>query len=304
MLAALLRHSQVFLQITLLLLFAAGCGKQSPVALSLYCSVSHLPVAEEIAKTFRQVYGVVVVCVPIDDATAPVFTELENEMPKKKNKSRYELQREEILDSEEVNQLKKWVENARYRDFSQFLLDRGEGDLYLCDSPDEVQQLEVFELLQKSRPLAYLTPVLMVHPEKGTFHSVEDVLKSSETLGIVRREITGLGREADRLLQRLREEDTALRGVGTIAVFENETLLLEAWKEKQIAVAICWDSTAARLFPEIEPISLPRTEVLAVPLMMCDLISGHDYQMMDFFSVFASSEKGQNLFRQLGYKVK
>ncbi|MCL2306618.1 MAG: substrate-binding domain-containing protein [Planctomycetaceae bacterium] len=295
---------RIGLWVGLVLIVVAGCGRKTPVALSLYCSVSHLPVTEELAKTFQQVYGVVVVCIPTDDATHPVFTEWENKGPKKKNKNRFEIQRKEILDSEEIRHLKNWIETARYRDFSQYLSDNGDGDLYLCDSLVEVQQLEEFEILQKARPLAYLTPVLLVHPEKGDFRSVEDVIKSPETLGIVRREINGLGRETARFLQKIREKDAVLQGAGKTAVFDNETLLLQAWKENQIAAVICWDSSAARLFPETEPIVLPRTEVLAVPLTMCDLDGGGDHQIMELFSVFAASEKGQNLFRQFGYRVK
>jgi len=276
------------LWIALTLIFAVGCGKK-PVVLSLYCSASHLPVAEELAKTFRLVYGVTVVCIPTDDATHPAFSTSED----KKTKSRYEIQREKVFDSDEVRQLKKWIENARYKDFGQYLLDHKFGALYLCDSPIEVQNLVDSEFAIKTRPLAYVTPVLMVHPEQ-----------EAETLGIVRREVGGLGRETDRILQSLREKETVLQGVGSIIVFDNETLLLQAWEEGQIVAAICWDSTAARLFPEIGPVALPRPEVLAVPLTMCDLRSGGDYQIMEFFSIFASSEKGQTLFKQFGYKVK
>jgi len=276
--------------IVLILIFTVGCGKK-PVVLSLYCSASHLPVAEELAKTFRLVYGVTVVCIPTDDATHPVFSGPE-ESASKKTKSRYEIQREKVLDSDEVRQLKKWIENARYKDFGQYLLDHKFGDLYLCDSPVEVQKLVDGEFAMKTRPLVHVTPVLMVHPEQGT-----------ETLGIVRREVGGLGRETDRILQNLRDKDTNLN-FSQVTVFDNETLLLKAWEESQIAVAICWDSTAARLFPEIEPVALPRPEVLAVPLTICDLRSGGDYKIMEFFSIFASSEKGRSFFQQSGYKVK
>jgi len=291
---------RIGLFVSLVLISAGGCGKKPLVVLSLYCSASHFPVAEELAKTFRQVYGVTVICIPVDDAAHPVFSGPENN---KKTKSLHERQREAILASEPVQQLKRWIENAMYKDFSQYLLDHPSGDLYLSDSIAQVQQLEESELVLRTQPLAYLTPVLMVHPEQGTFYSVEDVLSSPETLGIVRREVSGLGWETDRFLQNLRKKDTNLN-TSRLAIFDNETLLLQAWEEGQIATAICWDSTAARLFPEIEPIALPRPEILAVPLTICDLRSGGDYQIMEFFSIFASSEKGQTLFKQFGYKVK
>ena len=85
---------------------------------------------------------------------------------------------------------------------------------------------------------------------------------------------------------------------------DNETLLLEAWKEKRIAAAICWDSTAKKSFPQTEPIILPRTDVLATPLSLCDLAGGADYQIMEQLAIFALSEKGQAIFTQFGYKTK
>ena len=286
----------------LVLVFVIGCGKKPPVVLSLYCSESHFPVAGELAETFRLVYGVPVVCIPMDDATHPAFSSQE-ERESRKTGSAYETQKDEIFTSERIQQFRRWIENARYRNFGQYLLDHRLGDLYLCDSPAEVQNLKEGGAVHKERPLAYLTPVLMVCPEKGAFQSVEDVLKSSETLGIVQREVTGLGRETDRFLQNLRQKDPTLN-TGRILVFGNERLLLQAWEANQIAAAICWDSTAERLFPQIEPIALPRTEILAVPLTMCDLTRGPDYQVMDFFSIFANSERGKTLFRQFGYKTR
>jgi len=294
---------QIGLLVCLVLSFVVGCGKKPPVVLSLYCSASHFPVAEELAKTFRQVYGVTVVCIPMDDAAHPAFSTPEDRDSRKRTKKRRKTQRDVIFGSQQVQQLKIWMENAVYKDFSQFLLDHQSGDLYLCDSLVEVQQLDEFELVLKTQPLAYLTPVLMVHQDKGPFYSVEEVLNSHETLGIVRREVGGLGRETDRFLQNLRHKDPNL-SFNRLVVFDNETLLLEAWEDNQVAMVICWDSTAARLFPEIGPVALPRTEVLAVPLTMCDLRSGGDYKIMEFFSIFASSEKGQNFFKQFGYKVK
>ena len=283
------------------LLFAGGCGKKEPIVFSLYCSSSHFPVAEKLTRTFRQAYGVTIICVPTDDATHAAF-DVPEETDPPKIKSRYEIQKETVFASERVRKLKTWIENAAYKNFGQYLLDNGGGDLYLCDSPDELQRLHDGKIVLKNRPLAYLTPVLLVHTDKGSFFSVEDVLQSSETLGIVHRDVGGLGRETNRFLQTLRQNGSTLNN-GKTAVYDNETLLLQAFEENQIVAAICWDSTASRRFPDIVPITLPRMEVLAVPLTMCDLVSGSDYQIMDFFSIFLLSEKGQTLFKEFGYKV-
>jgi len=285
------------------LAFAGGCGKKT-ITLSLYCSISHLPVAEKLAKTFRQVYGVTVVCIPMDDAASLMISDQDEEdKTSTKIKTFYEIRRDEVYGSERVRQLKNWLENTAYKNFAQYLLDNGSGDLYLCDSPVNLQRLKENNYVVKTRPLAYVTPVLMVHADKGSFFSVEDVLQSSETLGIVHRDLGGLGCETDRFLQSLRQKDPALSN-GKIIAFDNETLMLKAWEEKQIAAAICWDSTAARGFPDIVPLALPRTEILAVPLTMCDLICGSDYEIMDFFSIFASSKKGQALFKEFEYKAR
>ena len=284
------------------LCFSGGCGKKEPVVFSLYCSSSHFPVADKLARTFRQAYGVTVICVPTDDATHAAF-DVPEETDPPKIKSRYQIQKETVFASGQTGKLKTWIENAAYKNFGQYLLDNGGGDLYLCDSPDELQRLHDGKIVQKTRPLVYLTPVLLIHADKGSFFSVEDVLQSSETLGIVHRDIGGLGSETDRFLQTLRQKDSTLSD-GKIAVYDNETLLLKAFEENQIIAVICWDSTAARQFPDIVPIPLPRKEVLAVPLTMCDLVSGSDYPIMDFFSIFLLSEKGQTLFKEFGYKVR
>jgi len=287
------------------LVFVTGCGKKEPPVLSLYCSVSHLPVAEKLVETFYRVYGVTAICIPIDDATYAAFSLPEPEETDSITiKNRYETRKEAVFASGRIQRLKSWIKNAAYKDFPQYLVDSGlGGDLFLCDSPAEVQRLRDFDLLQRDQPLAFLTPVLIVRPESGPLYSVEDILKSSESLGIVRREVNGLGHEVNRFLQNLLQKDPSL-SMDSVVVFDNETILLQAWEEKQITAAICWDSTASRVLPEVEPLALPRTDVLAVPLTMCDLKSGADYFLMEFFSIFAFSPSGQSLFKQFGYKTR
>ena len=288
------------LLLSVLLFSLPGCGKKEPAVISLYCSGSHLPAAEKLASTFQSVYGVAVVCIPTDATILSIetrFNEKESDPFKKK--------RNEMLDSTMFTQLKDWTENAVYKDFCQYLLDNRNGDIYLCDSATELDLLTEDGLAIKSRTIAYLTPVLIVQPEQAeTLRSVEDVLKSTSTLGIVHKDVGGLGKETEQFLGNVRQKDSTLGNAGRMEMFDNEILLIEAWKEKRIAAAICWDATVTKHFLQPEPISLPRVDVLATPLTLCDLSSGVDYQIMEQFAVFSLSEKGQAIFKQFGYRTK
>ncbi len=276
-----------------LLLIAIGCGKPEPRGITLYCSSSHLPLAQQWAETFEKVYGVVVVCLPTDGAISAVEPEIDDS----KKKDPFETKRNDLLDSENVKNLKKWVHNAPNKDFSQYLLDNRIGDLYLCDSQAEVQRLTEDGFALKTRTIAFVTPVLIVQPDKaGTLRSLDDILKSTGKLGVVEKDVGGLGREAERFL--------TPENSGRIVVYDDETHLLQAFQERKINAALCWDSTATKRFPQTERISLPRVETLAVPLTLCDLASGTDYQIMEMFGTFLLSEKGRQLCDRFGYKTK
>ena len=296
------RHRETCLCLlwSLFLLLPLGCGKKEPAVISLYCSGSHLPAAEKLASTFQSVYGVAVVCIPTDAAIHSIDTQFDE-----KERDPFKKKRNEMLESKTFTQLRDWVEYAVYKDFCQYLLDNRSGDIYLCDSTAELERLTEGDLILKSRAIAYLTPVLIVQPEQAeTLRSVEDVLKSTFTLGVVHKEVGGLGKMTEQFLGNLRQKDSALENAGRIETFDNETLLAQAWKEKRIAAAICWDSTATKSFPQTEPIALPRADVLATPLSLCDLAGGADYQIMEQLAIFALSEKGQAIFTQFGYKTK
>ncbi len=275
----------------LILLVAVGCGKPEPRGITLYCSSSHLPLARQWAETFQKVYGVVVVCLPTD---GEIFKLETDDSP---SKDPFVRKRNDILDSDDVKHLEKWVKNAPYKDFSQYLLDNRVGDLYLCDSPTEVQRLFEDGFALKTREIAFLTPILIVQPDRTeTFRSVEDVLKSTGKLGVVEKDVGGLGRESERFLT---PENT-----GRIVVYDDETHLLQAFQDRQIDAAVCWDSTATKMLPQVERISLPRVDTLAMPLTLCELASGADYRIMEMFGIFILSEKGRQACDRFGYKTK
>ena len=130
------RKKSLCLLLSLLLLLPLGCGKKEPAVISLYCSGSHLPVAEKLASTFQSVYGVAVVCIPTDAAILAIDTQFDE-----KERDPFKKKRNEMLDSTTFTQLRDWVENAVYKDFCQYLLDNRNGDVYLCDSTVELEQI-------------------------------------------------------------------------------------------------------------------------------------------------------------------
>lgn len=317
-------HKTFFFILIFTAAFAFGCGKKTPPVLTVYCSSSHLPVVEELGETFEQVYRVGVLAVPFD-AIAPLKSDskptqfetlqktiAENESESEKDRKKREKktnsflwEKQELLLMDENQRLEKWVDNARFKDFVQFLFDNRGGDIFLCDSPDDCKRLQDDGLMLEHWPIASIPPVLLVkkgNPEQ--FEEVQDVLRSSKTLGIVDKEIAGIGKMTQKILDINHRRDTTLENTESIENYESELLLLQAFEKGELDAAICWNSTAERMKESAEIVAIPKSDFAAVPFEFLMLSTGFDYQITAGFYDFIKSEKGQDILQKHGYTVR
>lgn len=303
---------------------AIGCGEKIPPVLTVYCSASHLPVAEELGDTFEKVYGVGVVCIPFDsiaplksDSEPTHFENLQKEITQHENETEKEArkrkrktdkivwEKQEILLTEENQRLKKWVDNARFKDFVQFLFDNRGGDVFLSDSPADTQRLMDDGFAFEQTPVASIAPVLLV--KKGNpemIAEVQDILRSSKTLGVVHKEVAGIGNITQQILDVNHRRDTTLENMEQLESYESELLLLHAFEQGKLDAAICWDFTARRMEHSADILPISRSEFAAVPLVFMMLSTGFDYDKTIAFNKFITSEKGQDILAKHGYTVR
>lgn len=304
--------------------FVSGCSKKTPPVLTVYCSASHLPAAEELGERFEKVYGVGVVCIPFDviaplksDTEPTQFEKLLKDIAEQENETEKQLkkrkrktdpiiwEKQEILLDEESQRLKKWVDNARFKDFVQFLFDNRNGDVFLCDSPEDAQRTKDDGFALEQWTIASISPVLLV--KKGNpdqIGEVQDVLRTSKTLGIVHKEVAGIGKTTQKILEINHRRDTTLVNTESLENFESELLLLQAFEQGKVDAAICWQSTAERMKETAEIVPIPRSDFAATPFVFQMLSTGFDYNKTVAFHKFVNSEKGQSILEKHGYTVR
>lgn len=296
---------------TLVLLGAGGCGKKEPVVVSMFCNSSHLPAAEELARTFSRVYNVGVVCIPIDEdvplrSDPPRGRRIETSAKTaagESEKMESDAEPEGSLYFE--SKIRRWVAESSLRDFSQYLLDHKIGDLYLCDSPEESRLLMDEKLVVRERKVAYLFPVLLTAPgNPHGFYALRDVLESGRSLGILRAEVGGLGRETDRLLQSIEKVYPGIAEKGKIVEFSSITMLLNALEKGEIEAAISWEHDARRIGNNAERIPITGRNDPAIPLVVLTFSNASNYQRADLFSVFFASERAENVLSESGYRTR
>ncbi|MGL6194577.1 MAG: substrate-binding domain-containing protein, partial [Thermoguttaceae bacterium] len=156
--------------------------------LMLYCGNSQLQAAEELSNMFYRSYGIVVQCVTIDEhAALKADQDEKSDASTKKPTRKKKLNKKDPndakelfpADSEQCQKLSNWVSVSEGKNFSQFIEDHRFGDLYLCDSEHDFQQLTKGGFVSNSRTVAYLKPVLLVR--KGnpkSWQTLADVLGS------------------------------------------------------------------------------------------------------------------------------
>lgn len=266
-------------------LLHGGCGKKEPQVVSLFCSATYLPAAEELASRYYSVYGVVVRCVTIDE---PPSAEQGEENATKT-----------------PSPLESWMKDSPNRDFSLYLLDHPRGDMYLCDAEEEARRLQgEGVLVSVPKKIAYLRPVLIV-PESNPngFHSLREVLRSGRPLGVVREDAGGLGRRTQEILEQLRKETPGISETESLVVFSSPLLLLQAFEKKEVEAAIVWDQMTERLGESVTTIDIGVRNLPATPLCVLTLSFSERTQASQLFGVFAASEEGRKILEKHGYRL-
>ena len=298
----------LILLFTLCLFSIGGCGKKEPTVLMLYCSTIHMPVAIELATTYRKAYGIYVQCLPIDK-----YQRLSLDPPVLSQEEIEKLKKEKILDEippapnpVQEERLQKWVENSISRDFAQFLMDNLHGDIYLCDSADDKERLTENGIAIQGNVVAYLLPVMIVPPgNPNTLYSIADVLDSGYKLGIVHLETNGIGFETDRLMKLVDPQVLEKHNDSeNLVVFDSQLEMLHAFENEEIDAAICWKQAADRFGASAMIIRFDRSDYAATEFTALTLSTDSHFNESELFGKFLKSEIGQKILEKHGYTVR
>ena len=223
--------------------FSFGCGpKQEPV-LYIYCSETFWYVMQEEALFFNKIYGTQIVLIPIRAERTDSETENGIEIDTNyRTPARWEfMQREnEEPTIAPLAQISPDIEAQIKRIESLHL-----GDLFISDSPRQLEMVRNTALAANDFPVCYLTLSMLVPlGNPHGFRSAKDVLDASRRLGIVNPSFDGLGEASWIVLNRIFPGGESEIPMELIHIFDRQYDLLEALELDNIDAALVWNATS------------------------------------------------------------
>lgn len=177
------------------------------------------------------------------------------------------------------------------------------GDLWLCDSPGQLRELEQKGVVAGSMPFAFLYPVLLVkkkNPER--LFSLDDLVQQGKKLGVLRSECGGVGEVSEQLLSRW-EKNAGEKQLLTL-LYDTPEDLLAALHFDHVSAIVVWDATATfqENFFDTVPFPEPQRDVFTVQLIA--LSNSSDYVTPKKMMLFLTSRQTEGVFRWYGFKMK
>lgn len=300
-----------FLLLVALLCFS-GCGKKEPVTLVFYCDETFMEVMREEARLFRRLYGVRVVLLPIlprapkiEPTKAPETTgtpQRTSPTPwRSKPQIRFSVSEQYLSLDPIVAGLIDSLGNTRT------------ADLYLSDSPEQMDRLRSLALASHEYPICYLDMVLLVARESPhRITSLREALEKRLRVGIVAPSKSGMGSTAWNVITKMPDALAKDFAGESVVLFDFQDELLAALKSGEIDAALVWDSLIQRTNDFADPIRFDvdrddsnagsdgRTALQILVSLNTAVEEGYGRRFADFII----SDKGREILRKHGFAPK
>lgn len=240
-----------------------GCKKKETPVIYFYCSELFWAVMFEEARQFDGIYGVKTVLIPILPQSPSLSKGGEDDdLPSKRPQTIIELPDDDSK-AQTIRQTMSWRGRPKYQRFllpDQLILDhrlsgliasfadeQQYGDLYLSDSPEQLEELRNQSLASHEYPFCYLTmvmPVAIGNPHD--LQSVDMTLRKQLRLGIAAPSLYGMGSTAWDIivktpfaLENQGQIENVLQEI--IIPFDNHHQLLQALEHGEVDAVLIWD---------------------------------------------------------------
>lgn len=285
--------------------FFCSCGKKEPATVHFYCCETFWDVMRAEAYTFQQIYGIRILMVPIIPKETTAKSVLKTDESTRKApapwRSRPKIQHKlfgehRTLDPVATALIFSLVSGARY------------GDIYLTDSPLQLESLRDQALASHEYPFCYLSMTLAV--PKGNplqISSTQDALDKKIRLGVMDPTKDGMGYAAIDIITTTsfagKEEFLEER----VHTFGNHDELYSALEQNEVDAVLIWDALVPLVNDFAEAVSLGDPDgktfreraVLRPPLI--SLSTTHEDGYGRRFADFLVSVKGQQILKKYGF---
>lgn len=177
-----------------------------------------------------------------------------------------------------------------------------QGDLYLSADASYMQQAIAYNIIQQSKPLVAITPVLAVsanNPKNIT--TIKDVCKKGIRFGIANPDAASVGTVTKKILQESGNWDAVKKCV--YVQMPTVSDVANAIKLNTIDTGVIWDVTANQ-YKEIDAIELvnfkQHKEHAVIGVLKW---SKQQTEALKFTEFLLQNAKSKSVFKKLGYKM-
>ena len=217
-----------------------GCGPREDAQLYIYCNETFWYVMQEEALYFNQIHGFQVILIPIGANRTTDTTESAVEIgTERRALTQWRSRMREQANTNTTDphtqihpEIDRRIERISEEHF---------GDLFLSDSPKQLDKIRTIALSTNEYPVCYLTLTMLV-PTGNPYHlrSVKDVLSTNRKLGIVDPTRDGLGESSWNMLERT----VPTVPMELVQFYERQYDLLEALEQGDIDAALVWNTAS------------------------------------------------------------
>jgi molybdenum ABC transporter molybdate-binding protein len=178
------------------------------------------------------------------------------------------------------------------------------GDLYLAADSSYVELARQKGLAVESLGLARMKPVIVIHKDNKTIHSIDDLLSPQHRVALGNPNTATIGKKTRKLLTKSGHWEPLNRNVTRNGVYKptvNE--VANDVKLGSVHAGIIWDSVAVQ-FKELKQIPCPELDAGEAEIQICVLKSAHSsVAALKFARFVAASDRGLQTFAKKGFRV-
>jgi len=231
----------------LLLLFYVvallGCAPRADKQLYIYCNETFWYVMQEEAVLFNQIYGFQAILIPVRaDRTASKTEDSIEINPSRRGPAPWRAMPRGQDDSTIVPNI---LINPDIEQQIERISEYQFGDLFLTDSERHLDKIRNTAMSANEYHVCYLTLTMLV-PQGNPlqFHSIRDVLDTSQKLGVMSPSFDGLGESSWKVLNTIFPGGESEIPMELIQFFERQYDLMEALELGSIDAALVWDASS------------------------------------------------------------
>ena len=176
-----------------------------------------------------------------------------------------------------------------------------QGDLYIAGDKSYIDEADNYGLIEETQALAFIKPVIAV--SKGNpknILGVTDLLREDVKFTIANPDAASVGRLTKKMLKKSGQWSAIEKQVFVLMPTVNE--VANTIKLKSSDAGIIWDATANQ-YSELEIVSVPEFNSFIKNITIAVLkTSKHPTEALHFLRYLSASDKGEEVFKALGYK--